>query len=209
MQLTYTQVTISEEGRITFPPRFGPEMLQYFRSKTVEVTVKPQGRKRSNDQNAYYWGVVVDMICEAMRQDGNPDLLPSEVHEFLKFRYLAIQKIEPGSGEEIYRIGKSTTKLKTWEFCGYIDNCINFAAQHLHTIIPPPHEVRKEYKFLDIMQDNESYEAYIERIQGYCNEIVEIENLRAYYKQVPEFKTNPEIVAMFTKRADELKKNIR
>ena len=75
---------------------------------------------RSNPQNKYYFGVVVDMISE---ETGNE---PEETHELLKLKFL-----KP--------MGKAnTTQLDTKEFNLYIEKIQRWAAQDLGCIIPDP-----------------------------------------------------------------------
>ena len=77
---------------------------------------------RSNGQNKYYFGVVVDMISE---ETGNE---PEETHELLKMRFL-----KP--------MGKrNTTELTTQEFKIYIERIQIWAAQTLNIVIPDPNE---------------------------------------------------------------------
>lgn len=75
---------------------------------------------RSNPQNAYYFGVIVDMISQ---ETGNE---LEETHELLKVRFL-----KP--------IGKkSTTQLTTVEFNTYIEKIQRWSAQELGCVIPDP-----------------------------------------------------------------------
>jgi len=75
---------------------------------------------RSNPQNKYYFGVVVDMISE---ETGNE---PEETHELLKLKFL-----KP--------MGKAnTTQLDTREFNLYIEKIQRWAAIELGCIIPDP-----------------------------------------------------------------------
>jgi hypothetical protein len=75
---------------------------------------------RSNPQNKYYFGVIVDMISE---ETGNE---PEETHELLKLKFLK------SMGK------KNTTQLTTVEFNTYIEKIQRWASIELSLIIPDP-----------------------------------------------------------------------
>ena len=56
--------------------------VRFFDGKDVEVTIRKWQLKRSNQQNSYYWGVVVAMIAEAA------GYTPEEAHDALRMQFL-------------------------------------------------------------------------------------------------------------------------
>ncbi len=101
--------------------------------RKVSVTVKRFTKRRSDPQNAFYWGVVVKMIGE---QIGESD--PQTVHEYLKAVHnYRIQAI----GNKEIRIPQSTANLTTVEFQEYLDRVTRWAADFLALYIPEPGEV--------------------------------------------------------------------
>jgi hypothetical protein len=56
--------------------------IEDFEGKNVEISIKKLPR-RSTQQNAYYWGVVVSMVGAALRELGHR-LSNDEVHDLLK-----------------------------------------------------------------------------------------------------------------------------
>ena len=76
--------------------------------KEAWITVSDEKPTRSNQQNRYYWGHVVDTLSKEF------GYTPEEIHDILKFKFLGIQEIN-FKGEEIIRV-KSTTELNTAEF---------------------------------------------------------------------------------------------
>lgn len=57
--------------------------LRNIEGKRVIVSLREHKRKRSNNQNRYYWGVVIPLVLEMFTDAGN-DTTAEEVHEFLK-----------------------------------------------------------------------------------------------------------------------------
>ncbi len=59
--------------------------------KEIEVVVKSRQKDRSNNQNKYYWGVVVFLLSE------NLGFSSDEVHDYLRFKFLSTR------GEKLIR----------------------------------------------------------------------------------------------------------
>ncbi len=94
----------------------------------IDLILRKRTSQRSDQQNKYYWAVVVAMISEATGYTAD------EMHENLKRMFLST-KDEHG----LIRIG-STATLKTLEFKDYLDKIIRWAAD-MGIPIPEPNDV--------------------------------------------------------------------
>ena len=126
--------------RIYNRPLFEEEVRAMSREKDLAVTieVKLKKRFRSDVQNAYYWGVVVAMISQRLRELGH-DVDRDLTHEFLKGRFLYTEFTDPTSGE-VMKIPRKTSELATEEFIEYMEHVKQFAAETLDIYIPDPNE---------------------------------------------------------------------
>lgn len=112
------------------------EVLEYikqlakYNGKKVVVEIKLDKPKRSNDQNEYYWLIVVGLISEHI------GYTPNEVHEILKQEFLGK---ELKLGKNSYTIA-TTTKENTIEFEQYLSNIRQWASIELGIYIPLPRE---------------------------------------------------------------------
>lgn len=97
----------------------------------VQLTVRPARKKRSSQQNKFYWGVVIKLIAEELGYDSD------ELHEALKWKFLKV------NNPKLPTV-RSTAKLSTVEFMDYIDQIVRFASQELNIIIPDASEVDYE-----------------------------------------------------------------
>jgi hypothetical protein len=93
----------------------------------VEVVVRKKRAQRSNKQNRYYWGVVVQILSDFC------GYTPEEMHEALKEKFLGSERDQKG----LLRI-KSTASLTTDEFAQYTNRVVIWAAQELLVYIPDP-----------------------------------------------------------------------
>lgn len=95
----------------------------------VEVVVKKWHDKRSEKQNRYYWGVVIQALVDYT------GYTLDEMHETMKHKFLSEEDIERG----LTKI-KSTKDTNTREFVEYIRQIITWASTELGVYIPEPNE---------------------------------------------------------------------
>jgi hypothetical protein len=103
----------------------------------LEVTVKRQRATRSQQQNRYYWGVVVHLLSE------HTGYTPDEMHEFLKMKFIPkTLAVCDGNGVIVdeFVIGGSTREMNTIQFGEYVEEIKQWAAQELDVVIPDPDE---------------------------------------------------------------------
>jgi len=109
------------------------EDLKRFEGRPCYFTLSELKRSRSNNQNRYYWGVVIEIIGRELGYH------PEEVHEVLKNQFLPVRTLSIGDDE--YKISGSTAKLSTKEFEDYLERVRTWAASNLSIVIPLPNEV--------------------------------------------------------------------
>jgi len=118
-----------QKGKVVFD-RLGlfNDYLTLLEGKEVDVIVKKHRKIRSNNQNAFYWGVCIKILSEEL------GYTEDEMHNALKMLFLQdnLRKIPTL---------RSTTTLSTVEFEEYIEKIRQWAAQELSCIIPLPNEV--------------------------------------------------------------------
>lgn len=116
--------------------RFFDADLKTMTNGSVTVTIEKKSRKRSNQQNAYYWGVIIP-LCKRGFNDLGHDLNDEDTHTFLKSKFNALDIVFEDTGE-VFPLGRSTTEMDTIDFMMYVEKIQQFAAEILNTIIPDP-----------------------------------------------------------------------
>ena len=84
-------------------------------------------KKRSNPQNAYYWGILIKEIAN------ETGYTPEETHAKLAYKFLLVKE---GSQPFV----RSTTSLKTAEMEEYNENVRRWASDFLSLYLPLPNE---------------------------------------------------------------------
>ena len=95
-----------------------------------------QANKRSDQQNRYYFGVVVPLIQNAFNERGI-DASKQEIHDTLKGKFNYVEVVNEETGEYT-QIAKSTTGLNKEQFSQYLEKIQIWSAQFLNLVIPDP-----------------------------------------------------------------------
>jgi hypothetical protein len=107
--------------------------------KAVIISIKEPKRIRSNNQNSYYFGVVVKAVTKMFRDAGNY-VDEDEVHEFLKMHVGKLSQNVVTPDGEILKAPASSKRLSTMEFEVYLEKIRAWAAEY-GCSIPLPHEI--------------------------------------------------------------------
>jgi len=120
-----------EQGKVKLdsPNRYLVQISR-LEGQRIEVVLRKQKVERSNQQNSYYWGVIIEIL------KNHTGYTKDEMHEALKEKFLSAIPDEHG----LKKI-RSTAKLNTTEFEEYLDKVRMLAAQNLNCYIPLPNEV--------------------------------------------------------------------
>ena len=115
--------------------------IQHFEGKDVMITFSKPKKSRSNNQNAYYWGVVINLIQEGLL-DATGELRSSnDIHYNILLPLFAPKNeiINKDSGEVLNeRI--TSSEMTTVQFMEYILEIQKWAAEFLCIDIPSPNE---------------------------------------------------------------------
>lgn len=113
-------------------------ILSGLAGKQVQVRVKPFKKKRSQPQNAFYFGVVVPLVRQMFTDAGNSISL-DETHEFIKehvWKHLKQVTLPDG---EVMEVPDTSTNLCTMDWEVNIEKTRAWAAQ-FGLEIPFPNE---------------------------------------------------------------------
>lgn len=104
------------------------DSLISLEGKDVEVIVRTWKKERSNDQNRYYWGVIIKLLSNHF------GYTPEEMHNALKMLFLK---------DESRKIPtlRNTSDLTTVEFENYLAEIKQWAAAFQTIYIPDPNEI--------------------------------------------------------------------
>ena len=103
------------------------------------ITITPNRKTRSNQQNAYLWGIVYPSVLFGLQDAGWEITDEEQVHEYCKQAFAAREVINKDTGEML-NLPSSTASMQTTEFNVYVDKIKAFAFEYLNVTIPEPNE---------------------------------------------------------------------
>jgi len=127
-------------GNLRVVKSFTKEIVQAFGDNAVRITVELARAKRSTNQNAYYWGVVLPYIRDGFIDLGNLIQRNNEglnlIHELMKSKFLNNGTELADVNGEIIQGPSTTTTLTKEEFSDYIEEIKQWSGEFLGIDIP-------------------------------------------------------------------------
>lgn len=115
------------------------DAIRAFEGKEVVITIQRKRKARSNNQNRYYFSVIIILLCDAIKNEWGEVWSKDKAHEFLKSKFLFFERMNEDTGE-IIKIPKSTTECSTIEFEDYLMQCREFMIDWFGVNVPLPNE---------------------------------------------------------------------
>jgi hypothetical protein len=124
-------------------PQAFMDHVKSLEGEAVVATLKKYRpyKERSNQQNRYYWGVLVKILSNEL------GYTPEEVHEVIKYKFLLTERTfttKEGDVRQLFVAG-STASLSTSDFEALMSRIRSWASAELSIYIPEPNEVPFEY----------------------------------------------------------------
>ena len=115
------------------------DAIKSFEGCDVLITLEKPKKKRSNPQNAFYYGVIIPIVQNCLRDAGY--LMTNEAtHDLIKLKFLKeVILTNEETGEIVERV-KSTTELSTSQFMDFVAEIRAFTNEYFGTDIPEPNE---------------------------------------------------------------------
>jgi hypothetical protein len=147
MQKVSVRTTIKNK-RIQEHRNIIEDAIEMFEGKQVLVTIERYFKRRTNKQNRYYWGVIVEIWKGILREEWGEVLSADDVHSFLKSNLNFESVVDFETGElmtnpingEVIRKPKSTAENTTKSQENYHEACRQLAWEMFKVIIPLPNE---------------------------------------------------------------------
>jgi hypothetical protein len=131
---------VAKDGRMSLYNRNGfvTEVGKHFKDCEVTVTVEKRQTERTVQQNRYYWGVIIPLIRNALR-DAGYRATKDTAHRVIKHLFVQEELVNEQTGELITFTG-ATSALSKEEFMVLIERIHQWAAEEFGLNIPDPYE---------------------------------------------------------------------
>jgi len=115
------------------------EAVKQIEDGFIKLTLSKWYNKRTNPQNAYYFGVIVLSCQKGLTETHGIEFSNEDAHEFLKINCNFVEICNTNTGE-VTRLAKSTAKLETVPFNDYCQRCRDFIYEWFNILVPEPNE---------------------------------------------------------------------
>ena len=115
------------------------DIVKQFNGMDVLLTFEKPKKKRSNNQNNFYWGVLIPISKNAIKESWGEVWSKEQTHNFFKTRFNYTEKVNETTGE-VVKIPKSTTENTTTQQEEYYLQIREFLQEWFNVTAPLPNE---------------------------------------------------------------------
>ena len=128
-----------KNGTLTRNVNLIKDAIQTFEGKQIVIKIEKFKNKRSTQQNRFYYGIVVPIVQNCLKEAGH--IMTNEsTHDLIKLKFLKETLfVNETTGEVIERI-KSTTELSTSQFMDLLAEINNFTFEYFGVTLPSPND---------------------------------------------------------------------
>lgn len=128
-----------KNGSLTRNRNLIKDAIATFEGKQVVIKIEKFKKKRSTQQNRFYYSVIIPIVQNCLKEAGH--IMTSEsTHDLIKLKFLKETLfVNETTGEVIERI-KSTTELSTSQFMDLLAEINNFTFEYFGVSLPSPND---------------------------------------------------------------------
>ena len=128
-----------KNGTLTRNTNLIKDAIQTFEGKQIVIKIEKAKKKRSTQQNRFYYGVIIPIVQNCLKDAGH--IMTNEsTHDLIKLKFLKEALfVNEQTGEVIERI-KSTTELSTSQFMDLLAEINNFTFEYFGVSLPSPND---------------------------------------------------------------------
>ena len=137
--MNYQIISEVKNGSLTRNRNLIKDAIETFEGKQVVIKIEKFKKKRSTQQNRFYYGVIIPIVQNCLKEAGH--IMTSEsTHDLIKLKFLKETLfVNETTGEVIERI-KSTTELSTSQFMDLLAEINNFTFEYFGVSLPSPND---------------------------------------------------------------------
>lgn len=128
-----------KNGSLTRNRNLIKDAIATFEGKQVVIKIEKFKKKRSTQQNRFYYGVIIPIVQNCLKEAGHV-MTNESTHDLIKLKFLKETLfVNETTGEIIERI-KSTTELSTSQFMDLLAEINNFTFEYFGVSLPSPND---------------------------------------------------------------------
>lgn len=137
--MNFEIVSEVKNGSLTRNRNLIKDAIETFEGKQVVIKIEKFKKKRSTQQNRFYYGIILPIVQNCLKEAGHIMTIES-THDLIKLKFLKETLfVNETTGEVIERI-KSTTELSTSQFMDLLAEINNFTFEYFGVSLPSPND---------------------------------------------------------------------
>jgi len=145
MKKTQTYGQIKDGQLRIFKRKELDEIIRNTPDCHIVITFEKKRKKRSDNENRYYWGVVINDFVNGYLETTGDKITPEQAHEILKLKCNYTEIINKKTGE-VLQVPQTTTDLSTTKFEEYLEDCRRFIFEWFGITVLLPNEQGELWK---------------------------------------------------------------
>ena len=115
------------------------EAIKSFNGSDVVITIDKVKKKRSNNQNAFYWGVLIPLMQQGAKDTWGESWSVDKAHKHLSKLFVFHESVNIKTGL-ITKTPKPTTELKTTDWEVYVTEIRIYLLENFDIDAPEPNQ---------------------------------------------------------------------
>ena len=137
--MNYEIISEVKNGSLTRNRNLIKDAIATFEGKQIVIKIEKFKKKRSTQQNRFYYGVIIPIVQNCLKEAGHV-MTNESTHDLIKLKFLKETLfVNEDTGEIIERI-KSTTELSTSQFMDLLAEINNFTFEYFGVSLPSPND---------------------------------------------------------------------
>lgn len=137
--MNYEIISEVKNGSLTRNRNLIKDAIATFEGKQIVIKIEKFKKKRSTQQNRFYYGVIIPIVQNCLKEAGHV-MTTESTHDLIKLKFLKETLfVNETTGEVIERI-KSTTELSTSQFMDLLAEINNFTFEYFGVSLPSPND---------------------------------------------------------------------
>lgn len=129
-----------ENGKLKYGSTKVRTELAKFEGKNIIIKIELKKKKRSNQQNKYYWGCIIPLAIDGVLDVWGESWSEDRVHAML-LKECPIYEHKPNlKTGEIKSVAKGSSDMTTTEMMLYWEMCAKLLAEYFGIYVPQPNE---------------------------------------------------------------------
>jgi hypothetical protein len=137
----FTILSNVENGLLKRNKNLLVDAIHSFEGKPVTITIERTRKKRSNPQNNFYWGVVLPIVQNGLKDATGEFRTTENIHYNILLKLFSPEReiVNTQTGESLFE-KISSSEMSTSQFMDYIAEIQKWSAEFLGVDIPNPNE---------------------------------------------------------------------